>query len=257
MQAEEAATQAIPGAPPSPATPTVLVYHGPHLTASYPLTPAGLTIGKASGNDLIIPSAPVSRHHARIVGEAGCWQVEDLLSTNGTFVYEEDHLVYSSLLAASPWVLQDQQEIRLGPHPLEWRLVFSDPTATDKSPPVYIDAEHRQVWVRGLLVRLPRDQYTVLLALYEQAPAPCAYEVLCAALDQDHQARKRRPYSELVASEIDSLQHLVHRLRVRIEVDPKQPHLIVQVSHVGYRLHNVGRPLPQDGPLKSPQGEPG
>jgi pSer/pThr/pTyr-binding forkhead associated (FHA) protein len=253
MQAEEALSP--PGEGPLlPATPAVLVYQGALLVGAYPLSQAGLTIGKAPSNNLVLSDTHVSRYHARIVGEAGCWQVEDLGSTNGTFVYERDRLVSSSLLQAEPWVLHDQQEIRLGPHPLEWRLVFSDPTATDKSPPVYIDAEHRQVWVRSLLVRLPRDQYTVLLALYERAPAPCPYEALCAALDQDHQTRKRRPYSELVASEIDSLQHLIHRLRARIEVDPKDPQLLLQVPHVGYRLHNVGRPLTQHVLGNPPKG---
>lgn len=220
----------------------IQVYHGALLVGSYRLTRAGLTIGKAPSNDIVIASPQVSRVHARISGEAGAWFLEDQASTNGTFVYAGERLVYSSQLHPGPWLLGDQQEIRFGPAADGWRLVFSDPTTTDKSPPVSIDEQRRQVWVRSCQVQLPRDHYTVLLLLYKQAPYPCAYEALCAALNQDRQARKRPSYTELASDELESLHHLIHRLRARIEVNPKQPRLIVQHPHFGYRLHNEADP---------------
>lgn len=220
------------------AEPTVQLYQGTRLVRTYQLTSDGLAMGKAPSNDIIIPGAQVSRVHARILGEEGAWLLEDQASTNGTFVFADEQLVYSSQLHPGPWVLRDQQEIRLGPHPGEWRLVFSDPTTTDKSPPVYINAAHREVWIRSCQVHLPRDHYVVLLALYQQAPAPCTYETLCVAINQERQARKRPTYAELIASDVESLHHLIHRLRTRIEVDPRHPRLILQVPHVGYRLHN-------------------
>ena len=178
----------------------------------------------------------------RAAGSSRTWG-----STNGTFVYEGERLVYSSLAQADAWILGDQQEIRLGPHPDEWRLLFSDPTSTGKSRPIHIDEEHRLVWVRSVPLSLPRDQYAVLLALYRRVPHACVYEELCAALDEDRRARKRSTYSALAASEIDSLHHLIHRLRARLEVDPKHPRLILQVPHVGYRLQN--QPAPATLPL--------
>ena len=46
-----------------------------------------ITIGKAQDNDYIIDHPQVSRHHARLVsGEQDCWFLEDLESSNGTFV---------------------------------------------------------------------------------------------------------------------------------------------------------------------------
>jgi pSer/pThr/pTyr-binding forkhead associated (FHA) protein len=218
------------------------VYQGVGLVGTYRLTSQGLTIGKAPGNAIVLAGAQISRVHARISGEEGAWLLEDQASTNGTFVYADEQLVYSSQLHPGPWVLRDQQEIRLGPHPGAWRLIFSDPTATDKSPPVYVDAERRQVWIRSIPVQLPRDHYVVLLTLYQHAPTPCTYEALCAAIDQERRGRKRPTYAELVASDVESLHHLVHRLRARIEVDPKYPRLILQVPHVGYRLYNEADP---------------
>ncbi len=46
-----------------------------------------VTIGKASDNDFVVDDPHVSRHHARLIGEEdGCLLLEDLNSTNGTFV---------------------------------------------------------------------------------------------------------------------------------------------------------------------------
>jgi hypothetical protein len=46
----------------------------------------GLTIGRASDNDLVLPDGRVSRHHARISGRRGTLVYSDLGSTNGSRV---------------------------------------------------------------------------------------------------------------------------------------------------------------------------
>lgn len=45
-----------------------------------------ISIGRALDNDVVIDSAEVSRHHARIEYRDGAFRVSDLGSTNGTFV---------------------------------------------------------------------------------------------------------------------------------------------------------------------------
>ena len=46
-----------------------------------------IKIGKANDNDFVVNDPHVSRHHAKLVREeGGCWLLEDLGSTNGTFV---------------------------------------------------------------------------------------------------------------------------------------------------------------------------
>lgn len=46
----------------------------------------GLTIGRAPDNAVIIDNPAVSGHHARVFSESGAVILEDLNSTNGTFV---------------------------------------------------------------------------------------------------------------------------------------------------------------------------
>ena len=46
-----------------------------------------IKIGKANDNDFVVNDPHVSRYHAKLVREeGGCWLLEDLGSTNGTFV---------------------------------------------------------------------------------------------------------------------------------------------------------------------------
>jgi len=45
-----------------------------------------LTIGRDVSNDVVINDAEVSRHHARLTRQVGGYMLEDLSSTNGTFV---------------------------------------------------------------------------------------------------------------------------------------------------------------------------
>ncbi len=50
----------------------------------------GKTLGRAIENDIILPDTYVSRVHARIGFENGIYVVEDLNSTNGTFLNGDD-----------------------------------------------------------------------------------------------------------------------------------------------------------------------
>lgn len=61
-----------------------LQYEG-RLLKEYTLG-AGLTIGRAPDNAVIIDNPSVSGHHARVFSESGAVIVEDLNSTNGTYV---------------------------------------------------------------------------------------------------------------------------------------------------------------------------
>lgn len=53
---------------------------------AYPIGPEGLTMGREAGNGIVISSDQASRRHARVLVMAGGHVLQDLDSTNGTFV---------------------------------------------------------------------------------------------------------------------------------------------------------------------------
>ncbi len=60
--------------------------NGPLTGRHFTLHQDTTTIGRTTGNDIIIPDLTVSRHHAVLRFENGHWVVEDKGSANGTFV---------------------------------------------------------------------------------------------------------------------------------------------------------------------------
>lgn len=83
----------------------------------YPLT-GELTIGRGQDCDLVLTSQHASRKHARIVLEDGKVRVEDLKSSNGTFVNGER--IETAELKSGDVLRFDTQEFRLsGPEPEE------------------------------------------------------------------------------------------------------------------------------------------
>ncbi len=57
---------------------------------SWVLKPGEYILGRFPTNDIVIPDPYVSRRHARIFYSDGKWFIEDLGSTNGTIVDNED-----------------------------------------------------------------------------------------------------------------------------------------------------------------------
>ena len=55
---------------------------------SFDLNKPVVTIGREAGNDIVLEDPQVSRHHARLTLQGGGYVVEDLGSTNGSFINE-------------------------------------------------------------------------------------------------------------------------------------------------------------------------
>ncbi|HVN16406.1 MAG TPA: FHA domain-containing protein [Anaerolineales bacterium] len=100
---------------------------GPTPGAVYPLEGDQLTIGRDSANTISINDAEVSRRHSRLTFQGGKYVVEDLGSTNGTFV--------NGQRLSGPYVLKAGDVVALGEQiVLMYDAVNIDPGATMVSP---------------------------------------------------------------------------------------------------------------------------
>jgi predicted component of type VI protein secretion system len=64
----------------------ITVRQGPVPGKVFDLVKDVLTIGRDMNNDVVINDAEVSRNHGRLTSQSGGYLIEDLASTNGTFV---------------------------------------------------------------------------------------------------------------------------------------------------------------------------
>ena len=75
------------GRPSSPGETCIIIIYGPDIGRRIPLSSANFEIGRSAKSDLFIDQESISRQHARISCDAkGQYFIEDLNSTNGTFV---------------------------------------------------------------------------------------------------------------------------------------------------------------------------
>lgn len=71
---------------PHPSRFQLTIQLGPELGVVHNLTGDLVTIGRYTGNTIIIPDEQISRHHARLTKGADGYTLEDLGSANGLFV---------------------------------------------------------------------------------------------------------------------------------------------------------------------------
>lgn len=82
--------------------------NGPWAGKQWELASVGpLTIGRSPENDLVLDHPSVSRYHARLYEQRGCWHAEDLGSRNGTYVN-------SVAVSTEPCALHHGDLLRLG-----------------------------------------------------------------------------------------------------------------------------------------------
>src|SRR5512136_148492 len=84
----------------------LLVQQGPRAGQSFDLDKPVITLGREASSDIVLEDPQVSRRHARLTLQAGGYVIEDLGSTNGTFINEQ------RLTGAQPINLGDK--LRLG-----------------------------------------------------------------------------------------------------------------------------------------------
>jgi len=183
----------------------------------HPLTAESITIGRALENDIVITSKRVSREHARVRREG--WRVilDDLGSTNGTFLNDERVLASREL--------HDGDRVTVG----DVTLIFHDPDITYRDTPfpeLEVDVAAGSVRVDRHLVGLAPKEFALIAYLWERAGQVCSKDDIGEAV-----------WPEYHDSVYDyQVENLVRRLRSKLEPDPANPQLLLTVRGLGYKL---------------------
>jgi pSer/pThr/pTyr-binding forkhead associated (FHA) protein len=175
------------------------------------------TIGRAVQNDIVITSKRTSREHARVRCEGWRRMLEDLGSTNGTFLNGERVL--------APVALQDEDRISIG----DVVLVFHDPDITYRDNPLprlEVDAGAGVVKVDRRGVKLAPKEFALLVYLYENRGQVCSKDDIGDAVWPE--------YHEGVYDY--QIENLVRRLRSKLEPNPAKPQLLFTMRGLGYKL---------------------
>ena len=67
----------------------LVIRTGPNVGKVFPLEATVISIGRESGNTIVINDAEVSRNHAKLTWQGAGYVIEDTGSTNGTFVNKQ------------------------------------------------------------------------------------------------------------------------------------------------------------------------
>lgn len=187
----------------------------------HPLTGEYSTIGRAVESDIVITSKRVSREHARVRRDGWRMVLEDVGSTNGTFLNGER--------ALTPIVLQDGDRIKIG----DVILTFHDPDVTYRDTPfpeLEVDVEAGVVRVDRRVVELSPKEFALLVYLYSNRGQVCSKDDIGDAVWPE--------YHEGVYDY--QIENLMRRLRTKIEFDPANPQLLLTVRGLGYKLVTRG-----------------
>jgi pSer/pThr/pTyr-binding forkhead associated (FHA) protein len=130
----------------------------------------GLTIGRAPDNAVIIDNPAVSGHHARVFSEGGAMILEDLNSTNGTFVNGQ-HITRRVLRSGD--VLQVGKHQLMFEHTQEWAAT-PPPQLPALGDTVYLDTKQH----RALMSSLDEARTQAPVRPVQKAPAPRRIGVL-------------------------------------------------------------------------------
>jgi pSer/pThr/pTyr-binding forkhead associated (FHA) protein len=195
---------------------------GPFLTdpnkKEHRLTSQSATIGRAVECEIVIASKSISREHARLKLNGRRWFIEDLGSTNGTYLNGER--------VVTEMELRDSDTIAIG----DVTFTFHDPDTTTRENPIpdlEVDTTAGVVRVNRRAVSLSPKEYSLLAHLYEHRNEVCSKDEIGRAVWPEYETGGIFDYQ---------IENLVRRLRTRIEFDPANPQLLLTIRGLGYKL---------------------
>jgi pSer/pThr/pTyr-binding forkhead associated (FHA) protein len=174
-------------------------------------------IGRAVENEIVTISQRASREHAHIRRDGRRVFLEDMGSTNGTFLNGER--VLGSVQ------LRDGDQISIG----DILFTFHDPDTTTRETPfpeLKINMETGIVRLKRRVVQLSPKEFLLLAYLDKNHGKVCSKDEIGRAVWPEYQDGV---YDY-------QIENLIRRLRTKIEEDANVPILLVTVRGMGYKL---------------------
>ncbi len=174
-------------------------------------------LGRAVDNEIVIISKRASREHAHIRRDNRHIFLDDLGSTNGTYL--NDERVLGSIK------LRDGDKIAIG----EIKFILRDPDSTSQETPfpeLNVDLEAGVIRLNRRIVELSPKEFSLLVYLDKNRNKVCSKDEI-----------GRTVWSEYQTGIFDyQIENLIRRLRTKIEEDPNTPVLLMTVRGLGYKL---------------------
>ena len=181
-------------------------------------------LGRAVESEIVIVSKRASREHAHIRREGRRVFLDDLGSTNGTFLNGERVL--------GSMQLRDGDEISIG----EVVFTFHDPDTTTRETPfpeLEVNAEAGIVRLNRRAIQLSPKEFSLLAYLYENRGKVCSKDEIGRTVWSEY---KRSSPADQAGIYDYQIENLIRRLRTKIEGDANMPVLLITVRGLGYKL---------------------
>ena len=108
-------------------TATLVIRQGPQAGMSFPLSGGQAIIGREEGLEVSLQDPEASRRHTRVTWQAGQFVIDDLGSTNGTFV--------NGVQITAPQILNPGDSIGVGQTALVFQVAGAQMGAPQYQPP--------------------------------------------------------------------------------------------------------------------------
>jgi DNA-binding response OmpR family regulator len=181
-------------------------------------------LGRGVENEIVIVSKRASREHAHIRRDGRRIFLDDLGSTNGTFLNGER--VLGSVQ------LRDGDQISIG----EIMFIFHDPDTTTRETPfpeLEVNVESGVVRLNRRAIQLSPKEFSLLIYLNENRGKVCSKDEIGRTVWSEYKQSSPEDQSGIYDYQIENL---IRRLRTKIEDDANSPVLLITVRGLGYKL---------------------
>lgn len=177
-----------------------------------------IILGRGDTCDVVIDHPRVSRRHARVSWDGARYCIEDLGSTNGTFVNDQ--------LIKELYCLRPNDEVQIADN----RYRFVDPEATipaGEFPPLRVYEDAGTAYLNQRPLELSAKEYALVAFMYRNRGKVCPKDEIARAVWPEYEGA-------VYDYQIESL---VRRVRSKIEPDPSSPVILTTVRGRGYILN--------------------